>query len=111
MENWKLEPARDLGLPPGQRLRSLRRESGLVETAAHVAWWALVRGYLAACHRLVIEGRHHLPEKPPFVLVANHASHFDALVLASPFPWRLRDRVFPIAAGDVFFETPVRSAF
>ena len=32
-------------------------------------------------------------------------------MLAAPLPWRLRDRVFPIAAGDVFFETPMMSAF
>jgi 1-acyl-sn-glycerol-3-phosphate acyltransferase len=45
------------------------------------------------------------------VLVANHTSHLDALVLAAPLSWRLRDRVFPIAAGDVFFETPLAAAF
>ncbi len=111
MEDWELRPARDLGLPAGQRLRSLRRESGLLSTGLHLAWWAAVRGYLAAWHRLTVHGRENIPAEPPFLLVANHASHLDALVLASPLPWRLRDRIFPIAAGDVFFETPVLTAF
>jgi 1-acyl-sn-glycerol-3-phosphate acyltransferase len=111
VEQWDLQPAHDLGLPPGQRLRSLQRESGLMSTGMHLAWWTLVRGYLAAWHRLAISGRQHLPKEPPFVLVANHASHLDAFVLAAPLSWRLRDRVYPIAAGDVFFETPLTTAF
>jgi 1-acyl-sn-glycerol-3-phosphate acyltransferase len=111
MQDWQLKPARDLGMPPSQRFRSLRRESGLVETAAHVVWWSLVRVYLRIAHRLEIHGRKHIPSAPPFIMVANHASHLDALVLASPMPVRLRDQVFPIAAGDTFFDSPVRAAF
>ncbi|MFO0876896.1 MAG: lysophospholipid acyltransferase family protein [Gemmataceae bacterium] len=111
MQKWNLQPARDLGLPPGERLRSLKRENGLVSTGLHLAWWSMVRGYLALWHRLAIIGRQHIPAKPPYILVANHTSHLDALVLAAPLPWRQRDRIFPIAAGDVFFETPLVSAF
>jgi 1-acyl-sn-glycerol-3-phosphate acyltransferase len=111
VEDWRLEPARDLGLPLGQALRSQQRESGLLHTAGHLLWWGLVRGYLAACHRLTIQGRKYLPQRPPFVLIGNHVSHLDALVLAAPLPWRLRDCIFPVAAGDNFFETPVMSFF
>ena len=32
---WKYEPARDLGLPVRDRTRSLKRESGLLQTAAY----------------------------------------------------------------------------
>lgn len=109
--SWKFEPAKDLGLPLGKRLRSPRRESGLIETGSHLAWWALVRSYLAVWHRLRVEGRANLPRTLPFVIAANHASHLDALVLAAPLSWRLRDRIFPIAAGDTFFETPLLTAF
>jgi 1-acyl-sn-glycerol-3-phosphate acyltransferase len=111
MQPWKLEPAHDLGLPPVDRLRSLDREVGLISTGMHLAWWSMVRGYLAVWHRLEIVGRENLPAKPPFVLIANHVSHLDALVLAAPLPWRMRDRIFPIAAGDVFFKTAFVSAF
>ncbi len=111
MDPWKMEPARDLGLPPGERLRSIRRESGLLSTMTHMVWWSLIRTWLRLGHRLTIHGREHLPTQAPFVMIANHASHLDAMVLAAPVPWRLRDRVFPIAAGDVFFETPAMSAF
>lgn len=111
MEKWKMQPARDLGLPAGKRLRSLQRESGLVSTVFHLAWWTFVRSYMAVWHRLTIHGRENIPAEPPFILVANHSSHLDALVLASPLPWRLRDHIFPIAAGDVFFETPLVASF
>lgn len=111
MEQWDLKPARDLGKSLDERNRDLARESGLLFTATHLAWWAYVRFYLACWHRLRVEGREKIPRELPFVLVANHSSHLDAMVLASPLPMRLRDRIFPIAAGDVFFETPLVSAF
>jgi 1-acyl-sn-glycerol-3-phosphate acyltransferase len=111
MQQWDLQPARDLGLPPGERLRSLRRENGLISTGLHLAWWTVVRGYLAVWHRLAICGQQNIPARPPFILVANHTSHLDALALAAPLPWRHCDRIFPIAAGDVFFQTPLVSAF
>ncbi|HEY1683837.1 MAG TPA: lysophospholipid acyltransferase family protein [Tepidisphaeraceae bacterium] len=111
MDNWKYQPAKDLQLPLHQRLRSSRRESGLIETIGHLTWWTFVRAVLRILHRLQIDGRQHLQISPPFVIVANHSSHLDALVLASPLPWRWRDRVFPIAAGDTFFETRAATVF
>ena len=111
MDDWALEPAHDLELPETERWKSLRRESGLISSGLHVACWGLIRAHLALWHRLKIVGRENVPAEPPFVLIANHASHMDALVLASHLSWRLRDRVFPIAAGDVFFTRPSRSAF
>jgi 1-acyl-sn-glycerol-3-phosphate acyltransferase len=111
MEDWKLEPARDLGLPLGQRVRSLHRECGLIETAAHLVWWRLLHLYFRLGHRLTVRGRENVPDSLPFILVANHASHLDALVLSCPLPWRCRDHVFAVAAGDTFFEKPVTAAF
>jgi 1-acyl-sn-glycerol-3-phosphate acyltransferase len=111
MDSWKYEPARDLGLTEAQRLRSIRRETGLVAALSRHCWWGLVRAYFKLGQRITVEGRHHLPATVPFVLVANHCSHLDAMVLASNLPTRLRHRVFPIAAGDTFFETRLASAF
>jgi 1-acyl-sn-glycerol-3-phosphate acyltransferase len=111
MQDWKIEPAHDLGLAPLERTKSLSRESGLLATAGHVGYWSLIRTFLRLYHRLQIEGAHHIPTRPPFVMISNHASHLDAMVLASPLSWRIRDQVFPIAAGDVFFQTPVISFF
>ena len=44
-------------------------------------------------------------------MVANHSSHLDAITLAAALPWPLRRFAFPIAAGDVFFETPAVALF
>lgn len=111
MDDWRYKPAGDLGLPHEEAFKSLKRENGLFSTALHWLWWSFVRLYLAVWHRLKVEGREHLPHKPPFILVANHSSHLDALVLAALLDLRLRDQIFPIAAGDVFFTNPAISAF
>lgn len=111
MQKWEMKPANDLGLPATERFSSLRRESGLISTGMQLAWWSMVRGYMAVWHRLQITGKHHIPVQPPFIMVANHTSHLDALIMASPLTFRLSDRIFPVAAGDVFFQTPMISAF
>lgn len=111
MDDWRYKPAGDLGLPHEEAFKSLKRENGLFSTALHWLWWSFVRLYLAVWHRLKVDGREHLPHNPPFILVANHSSHLDALVLAALLDLRLRDQIFPIAAGDVFFTNPAISAF
>ena len=111
MDDFQLEPAHDFGLTHRQRTLSLRRESGLIETATHALWWGGMRSYLYLYHRMQVRGLEHLPDRPPYVLIANHSSHLDAMLMAAPLPWTLRDRIFPIAAGDVFFETPVLATF
>ena len=110
MRDFDLEPAHDLGLTPDERRRSVRREAGLRELLACHAWWGAVRLYLKLYHRLQVTGREHIPAEPPFVLVANHTSHLDALMLAAALPPRHRRYTFPVSAGDVFFETKLVSA-
>jgi 1-acyl-sn-glycerol-3-phosphate acyltransferase len=104
MREWRFRPAADLGLAPGERLKSLKREAGLIGSTAHLAWWLLARAYLRGIHRFRVEGGEHLPAAPPFVLCANHSSHLDAIALAACIPARLSNRAFPIAAGDTFFD-------
>ena len=111
VEPWQLQPARDTGLTPAERFRSVRRESGLLESAAQQACFSVLRIYFSIAHRLTITGREKLPAHGPFVLAANHCSHLDALVLGAALRPRHRERAFPIAAGDVFFQTTAVSVF
>ena len=111
VEPWQLQPARDTGLTPAERFRSVRRESGLLESVAQQACFSVLRIYFAIAHRLTISGREKLPAHGPFVLAANHCSHLDALVLGAALKPRHRERAFPIAAGDVFFQTTAVSVF
>src|SRR5439155_8557463 len=80
MEEWRFEPAHDFGLSAEQRRLSLRREVGLESAISCFLWRSITRLYLAIAHRLRIRGRENLPTRPPFILVANHASHLDAII-------------------------------
>jgi 1-acyl-sn-glycerol-3-phosphate acyltransferase len=111
MEPWQLQPARDTGLTPAERFRSVRRESGLLESLAQQAWFSTLRFYFSLIHRLTVTGRDNLPLKGSFVLAANHCSHLDALILGAALKPRHRERAFPIAAGDIFFQTTAVSVF
>lgn len=107
---WELRPARDHGLTPGERVRSIGRERGLGSHAAAAVWRGLVWSYLHGVHGLQVEGRENLPGAP-FVMIANHASHLDALVLATALPPSLAGNAFALAAGDTFFSSGAKAAF
>jgi 1-acyl-sn-glycerol-3-phosphate acyltransferase len=109
MDDWNLRPARDLGLKPIERLRSLGRETGLIGLAANAAWRRSVRAYLRAFHGFAVHGAENLPATPPFVMVANHASHLDALALSAALRGPAARRAHALAAGELFFGSPARS--
>jgi 1-acyl-sn-glycerol-3-phosphate acyltransferase len=111
MEEWRFEPAHDFGLSAEQRRVSLRREVGLESAISCFLWRSITRVYLAIAHRLKIRGRENFPTRAPFVLVANHASHLDAIILGAILPLRFVGAVFPIAAGDTFFTKRASSIF
>jgi len=46
----------------------------------------------------------------PFLLVANHSSHLDALVLTLALPWKARRRFMVAAAADIFEEWDSQNA-
>lgn len=111
MKEWRLRPARDLGLAPAERLRSLSRERGLVGVTLNGLWRRTVRGYLAVAHSLEVEGRENLPAEPPFIMIANHCSHLDALTLAAALRGPAARQAHALAAGEVFFGTDPGAAF
>jgi 1-acyl-sn-glycerol-3-phosphate acyltransferase len=111
MNEWRYRPTADLDVASAVDWRQCRHEGGLVSATARTCWWSAVKSMLSLVHRLDVSGREFVPGQPSFVLVANHASHLDALVLSTVVPPRYRNHICPLAAGDVFFETPARSVF
>lgn len=56
-----------------------------------------------------IEGYKNLPKKGPAILVANHNSHIDTLLLLSIFNSLDAVKVHPVAAADYFCNTKFKS--
>jgi 1-acyl-sn-glycerol-3-phosphate acyltransferase len=68
-----------------------------------MAFFALViRPFAALFIGLRVHGREHLPARDPFIIVANHSSHLDAVSLLNLFPLRRLRHIRPVAAADYF---------
>lgn len=103
MENWHYDLPADLDQPFVERLRRFPREPDMLSYGVRSACAIVLRTWLRTYHRLRISGRENLPKNRSCVIVANHASHLDALCLLSALPLRQLHQTFPAAAADYFF--------
>lgn len=54
--------------------------------------------------QLRVEGVDNIPERGPFLLIANHSSHADTACLYAALPPHMRPHVVAAAASDYFFD-------
>lgn len=106
---WEYHPAPDLEQDIAQRLANFPRQPNMLMYAARSAAALLLRAWLRTYHRMRIIGRENLPAEGSFILIANHASHLDALALTASIPLKQLHRTFPAAAADYFFSSLPRS--
>jgi 1-acyl-sn-glycerol-3-phosphate acyltransferase len=108
--NWKYETAKDGGLSFIDRLKACPREPDPLVYAARMASAVAIRAALRTYFRFDIEGRERLPRQRSFVMVANHASHLDAVSLLAALPLGSLNRAYPVAARDYFCANDPRLA-
>src|SRR3990170_1014539 len=81
---------------------SLRPWARALRRPAH--WWFVDRQVRRLCSPLSVEGLENLAEvNGPAIFIANHTSHFDAYLVPSVLPPRLRYRAAMAAAADRWY--------
>jgi len=110
MDTWQYETAVDLDQTLSERLSGFPRQPDMLVYGARYLAALAIRTWLRGYHRFVVRGQEQLPQGSSFVLVANHASHLDAICLLSALPIKHVHRAFPAAAKDYFFESLPRIA-
>jgi len=103
MKRWVYTPSPLLDKTLKEKLTTFPRDPTLTVYGLRFLGMLLLKGIFATYFRLRIQGKRHIPRSGPFVLVANHSSHLDAVALACALPVRQWNHAYAAAAQDYFF--------
>ena len=103
MREWQYKPSALVNKSIAEGLTVFPRERDMTHSFFRIFWNMFWRGILKIYFRLSIQGKENLPQGQSFILIANHSSHLDAVVLTSLLPIKSIDHAFSVAAKDYFF--------
>jgi len=109
MKRWVYTPSPLLDKSLTEKLTTFPRDPTLPVTGLRFLGMLGLKLFFACYFRLRILGRGRIPTSGPFVLVANHSSHLDAVALACALPARQWQHAYAAAAQDYFFHGFFRS--
>lgn len=109
MKQWVYTPSPALQRTFREHLTVFPREPDMTVYGLRLAGMAMLKLVMSCYFRLRIVGRDRIPSQGPFVLVANHSSHLDAVALSCVLPPRRWCRAYAVAAQDYFFRSFFRA--
>ena len=82
-----------------------------VEELAGTLLYAVIRAIARLAFRLRVEGLGHLPDSPPYLIVANHVSDLDPGVLGASLPLQTLRSLFWSGNRDRLFDGSIKRRF
>jgi len=109
MKRWIYTPSPLLDKTLAESLTTFPRDPTLTVYGLRLFGMIFLRAFFATYFRLRVPGRERIPKAGPFLLVANHTSHLDAVALACALPVKQWHHAYAAAAQDYFFHGVFRA--
>ena len=79
----------------------------MLEFFKRIFYLFILKPIVYFCLGLNIKNHQNIPQNGPCIIVSNHNSHLDTIVLMTLFPTRKMLKISPVAAADYFLKNPI----